>query len=53
MMRQTALGIDQAGNIWSLNNWKPAFDIDTIGGNPGGDGIIIFVGLAPPPRPAH
>jgi hypothetical protein len=53
MMRQTALGIDQAGNIWSLNNWKPDFDIDTIGQNPGGDGIIIFVGLASPLRPAH
>jgi hypothetical protein len=53
MMRQTALGIDQAGNIWSLNNWKPDFDIDTIGKNPGGDGIIIFVGLAPPPAHAH
>jgi len=52
MMRQTALGIDQAGNIWSLNNWKPDFTIDTIGMNPGGDGIIIFVGLAPP-RPSH
>ena len=49
MMRQTDVVIDQAGNIWSVNNWKPDFDIDTIGGNPGGDGIIIFVGLAPPP----
>lgn len=49
MMRQTALGIDQAGNIWSINNWKPDFFIDTVGMNPGGDGIIIFVGLAPPP----
>jgi hypothetical protein len=53
MMRQTAVVIDQAGNIWSINNWKPDFDIDTIGQNPGGDGIIIFVGLAPPPRSAH
>jgi hypothetical protein len=53
MMRQTALGIDQAGNIWSLNNWKPDFAIDTLDHNPGGDGIIIFVGLAPPPRPAR
>ena len=51
-MRQTALVIDQAGNIWSINNWKPDFDID-VASNPGGDGIIIFVGLAPPPRPAH
>jgi hypothetical protein len=49
MMRQTAVAIDQAGNIWSINNWKPDFDIDTVGQNPGGDGIIIFVGLAPPP----
>jgi hypothetical protein len=49
MMRQTALGIDQAGNIWSINNWKPDFFIDTVGMNPGGDGVIIFVGLAAPP----
>ncbi|MGC1323201.1 MAG: hypothetical protein WA849_13535 [Candidatus Udaeobacter sp.] len=52
MMRQTSVVIDQAGNIWSLNNWKPDFDIDASS-NPGGDGIIIFVGLAVPPRPAH
>jgi hypothetical protein len=52
MMRQTAVVIDQAGNIWSVNNWKPDVDID-FGGNPGGDGIVIFVGLAAPPRPAH
>jgi hypothetical protein len=48
MMRQTAVVIDQAGNIWSVNNWKPDIDID-FGGNPGGDGIVIFVGLAAPP----
>lgn len=52
MMRQTSVVIDQAGNVWSLNNWKPDFDID-IASNPGGDGIIIFVGLAPPPRRSH
>ena len=49
MMRQTGVVIDQAGNIWSLNNWKPDFDTD-VASNPGGDGIIIFVGLAPPGR---
>jgi hypothetical protein len=49
MMRQTGLVIDQAGNIWTINNWKPNFDNDAVL-NPGGDGIIIFVGLAPPPR---
>jgi hypothetical protein len=48
-MRCTDVNIDQAGNLWSVNNWKPDFDIDTVGENPGGDGIIIFVGLAPPP----
>jgi len=48
MMRQTAAAIDQAGNLWTLNNWKPDFDID-IRSNPGGDGVVIFVGLAPPP----
>ena len=39
---------DRAGNVWTLNNYKPNFDIDLV--NPGGDGILIFVGLAPPPR---
>jgi len=52
MMRQTSVVIDQAGNVWSINNWKPDFDID-ITSNPGGDGIIIFVGLAAPPVQAH
>ncbi len=52
MMRQTGAVIDQAGNIWTINNWKPDFNADTIGQNPGGDGIIIFVGLAAPPAPA-
>jgi len=52
MMRQTSVMIDQAGNIWSINNWKPDFDID-VASNPGGDGIVIFVGLAAPPARAH
>lgn len=52
MMRQTASVIDRAGNIWTLNNWKPNFDVDAPinRGNPGGDGIVIFLGLAPPAR---
>lgn len=57
MMRLTNTVIDQAGNLWALNNWKPSFDIDTLAtpagkqiGNPGGDGIVIFVGLAPPKK---
>jgi hypothetical protein len=49
MMRLTSLVIDQAGNVWALNNWKPSFNVD-VASNPGGDGIVIFVGLAPPPK---
>ncbi|HEX5011076.1 MAG TPA: hypothetical protein VFY71_11815 [Planctomycetota bacterium] len=48
MMRQTNVDIDQAGNLWAVNNWKPDFDVDILL-NPGGDGIVIFVGLATPP----
>jgi len=34
-----------------VNNWKPRFKTDwhPVEGNPGGDGIVIFVGLAKPP----
>jgi hypothetical protein len=41
--------IDPYGNVWTINNWKLDFDID-ITSNPGGDGMVIFVGLARPPR---
>jgi hypothetical protein len=50
MMRQTASVIDRAGNVWTINNYKPNFDVDATV-NPGGDGILIFVGLAPPAAP--
>lgn len=49
MSRQTSLQIDAAGNIWSINNWKPSDFEDRIRDNPGGDGVVIFVGIAPPP----
>jgi hypothetical protein len=49
MMRTTGIAIDQAGNVWTMNNWKPDFNID-VTSNPGGDGAVIFVGLAKPPR---
>lgn len=54
MMRTTGVGVDAAGNVWSCNNWKPNFDIDigdpltNTAGNPGGDGMLIWVGLATP-----
>lgn len=61
LMRQTNCLIDQAGNVWALNNWKPDFNVDTLSddanppnpANPGGDGVVIFVGLAKPPIKKH
>lgn len=50
-MRATSCQVDQAGNVWVVNNWKPRFrtDFPPNHGNPGGDGLVIFVGLAKPP----
>ena len=55
MTRTTGLNIDAAGNVWTTNNWKPDFTSDAIDdpwtggkGNPGGDGMLIWVGLAKP-----
>ena len=54
MTRTTGVTVDAAGNLWSCNNWKPDFDVDLgdpnkdIDGNPGGDGILIWVGVAKP-----
>jgi hypothetical protein len=55
LMRMTNVIIDQAGNLWAINNWKPNFDSDfePARGNPGGDGIVIFVGVAKPPKQNH
>lgn len=47
--RMTNTMPDAAGNLWCLNNWKPDVVIDDLE-NPGGDGIVIFVGVAAPPR---
>lgn len=48
LMRVTGVVIDRAGNAWLCNNWKPIFLIDVF--NSGGDGIVIYVGVAKPPR---
>ena len=48
LMRLTATQIDRAGNLWACNNWKPSAYIDVVRGNPGGDGLVIFVGAAAP-----
>lgn len=47
IMRLTSTNIDGAGNLWAMNNWKPSAYID-VKDNPGGDGVVIFVGVAEP-----
>lgn len=48
--RVTSVNIDAAGNVWAANNWKPSWVID-LAKNPGGDAMVVFVGLAAPVQP--
>jgi hypothetical protein len=47
-MRLTSTNIDGAGNLWCMNNWKPSAIVDAVLDNPGGDGVVIFLGIAEP-----
>lgn len=47
IMRLTSTNIDGAGNLWCMNNWKPSAVVD-VKENPGGDGVVIFLGIAEP-----
>ena len=47
IMRLTSTNIDGAGNLWCMNNWKPSAFVD-VADNPGGDGCVIFLGIAEP-----
>ncbi|MGK4567450.1 hypothetical protein [Flavobacterium sp. 3HN19-14] len=49
LMRLTACTPDRAGNVWAANNWKPSAYTD-IHSDPGGDGAVIFVGVAAPAK---
>ncbi len=56
LMKVTSTNIDAAGNLWAMNNWKPDVQIDVEGdpdvdlaANPGGDGVVVFLGVATPP----
>lgn len=49
LMRLTSVNADMAGNIWAANNWKPA-GLNDLLLNPGGDGMVIFVGVAAPTK---
>ena len=44
LVRNTGVSIDPSGNVWLTNNWL----IDPIQTNPGGDGLVVFIGLAAP-----
>lgn len=45
LMRITGTKVDCIGNLWAVNNWKPAL-LNDFQSNPGGDGVVIFIGLA-------
>lgn len=47
LMKVTSTSIDAAGNLWAMNNWKPDVEID-VKSNPGGDGVVVFLGVATP-----
>lgn len=47
LMRMTASRVDRVGNLWAINNWKPSA-LNDLQENPGGDGVVIFVGVASP-----
>jgi hypothetical protein len=46
LTRVTGLAVDPSGNVWLVNNWK----LVPPPNNPGGDAILIFIGLAGPVR---
>ncbi len=49
LQRNTGVSIDTAGNVWLTNNWL--LDAPLILSNPGGDGLVVFIGLAAPVKP--
>lgn len=44
LQRLTGIGIDRSGNVWVCDNWRRV----AIQTNPGGQGMVEFVGLAAP-----
>ena len=44
LTRSTSVEIDPSGNVWATNNWE----ILAIPENPGGDAMVVFLGLAKP-----
>ncbi len=52
LMRSVSAVPDRAGNIWVSNNWKPNFNTNQFD-SPGGDGMVIFIGLGTPTEPGR
>lgn len=52
LMRSVSAVPDRAGNVWVSNNWKPNFVTNQVE-NPGGDGMVIFVGIGHPTEPGR
>lgn len=44
LQRNTGIAVDSSGNVWLTNNWKNK----PVQINPGGNGLVAFVGLASP-----
>jgi hypothetical protein len=44
LTRNTGVAIDPSGNVWLANNWLNV----PVQTNPGGHGLVVFVGLAAP-----
>jgi hypothetical protein len=44
LQRVTGVSIDSSGNVWLCNNWLQV----PVQTNPGGDGLVVFIGLAAP-----
>ena len=44
LTRSTSVEIDPSGNIWATNNWE----ILAVPDNPGGDAMVVFIGVANP-----
>lgn len=44
LQRNTGVSIDPSGNVWLTNNWLLQPELT----NPGGDGLVVFIGLAAP-----
>ena len=42
LTRNTGVAIDPSGNVWLANNWRTL----AVQTNPGGDALVVFVGLA-------